>query len=105
MFGRQRFRNFHSCRLRGVGGFEDKTPPELSITEVQPHGSLVLIKGRTEPGATVTINDEPVSVQLNGSFSKTIQMTKLGPAFIKIVASDAWNNSTEVKRRVFIDAF
>ena len=51
------------------------------------------------------INDEPVSVQLDGAFRKTIQMTQDGFAFIKIVAVDAWDNEAEVKRRVFIDAF
>ena len=98
-------RTFRIASLRGVEDVEDTTPPELSIVEVQPYGSLVLVSGRTEPGATVKINDEPVSVELNGSFSKTIQMTQVGFAFITIVATDAWNNPNEVKRRVFIDAF
>ncbi len=98
-------RSFRIASLRGIEDVEDTTPPELSLVEVQPYGSLVLVNGRTEPGATVKINDEPVSVQLNGSFSKTIQMTQVGFAFITVVATDAWNNSNEVKRRVFIDAF
>ncbi len=98
-------RSFRIASLRGIEDIEDTTPPEVSLVEVQPYGSLVLVNGRTEPGATVKINDEPVSVQLNGSFSKTIQMTQVGFAFITVVATDAWNNSNEVKRRVFIDAF
>ncbi len=98
-------RSFRIASLRGIEDIEDTTPPELSIVEVQPYGSLVLVNGRTEPGATVRINDEPASVQLDGSFSKTIQMTQVGFAFITVVATDAWNNSNEVKRRVFIDAF
>ena len=72
---------------------------------MQAYGSLVIVNGRTEPGATVTINKEPVSVQVDGSFSKTIQMSEAGFAFIHIVATDAWSNPTEVKRRVFVDAF
>ena len=98
-------RSFRVAALRGVSDVEDKTPPDLAITEVQPYGSLVLVNGRTEPGATVKINDEPVSVALDGAFSKTIQMTQVGYAFITIVTTDAWNNSKEVQRRVFIDAF
>ncbi len=98
-------RSFRVASLRGVGDVEDKVPPEVSLEEVQTYGSLVLVNGRTEPGATVKINNEPVSVQLNGSFSKTIQMTQVGFAFITVVATDAWSNSNEVKRRVFIDAF
>ena len=98
-------RSFRVAALRGVSDVVDKTPPDLANIEVQPYGSLVLVNGRTEPGATVKINDEPVSVELDGAFSKTIQMTQVGYAFITIVATDAWNNSKEVQRRVFIDAF
>ncbi len=98
-------RSFRIATLRGAGETEDKTPPALTIDDVQPYGSLVLVTGKTEPGATVTINDEPVSVQVNGSFSKTIQMTEAGNAFITIVATDTWNNSEVAKERVFIDIF
>ncbi len=98
-------RSFRIASLRGIEDVEDTVPPELSLVEVQPYGSLVLVSGRTEPGATVKINDELASVELNGSFSKTIQMTQVGFAFITVVATDAWNNSNEVKQRVFIDAF
>ena len=98
-------RSFRIASLRGLSDIEDKIPPDLSIEEVQPYGSLVLVNGRTEPGATVAINEEPVSVELDGSFSKTIQMTQTGFAFITVVATDAWNNSSEEKKRVFIDAF
>lgn len=84
---------------------EDDVPPELGIEDMQAYGSLVIVNGRTEPGAAVQINEEPVSVQVDGSFSKTIQMKQVGFAFMRIVATDAWDNPTEVKRRVFIDAF
>jgi len=98
-------RSFRIAALKGVSDIEDTTPPGLTIEELQPYGSLVLVNGRTEPGATVSINQEPVSVDLNGTFSKTIQMTQVGFAFITIVATDAWDNTSEVKKRVFIDAF
>ncbi len=98
-------RTFRVASLRGVTDTDDKTPPELRIEEVQTYGSLVLVNGSTEPGATVTINREPVSVQLDGSFSKTIQMSQNGFAFVEIVATDAWGNPNALKRRVFIDAF
>jgi Glucodextranase, domain B len=98
-------RSFRVASLKGVAGTEDKTPPELTLEEVRIHGIMVLVSGRTEPGATVTINGEPVSVQLSGYFNKTIQMKEAGRKFITAVATDAWGNSTEEKRRVFIDAF
>jgi hypothetical protein len=86
-------------------GTEDTTPPELEIDDMQAFGSLVIVNGRTEPGAAVKINGEPVLVQVDGAFNKTIQVSQVGFAFIRVVATDAWNNPTEIKRRVFIDSF
>jgi hypothetical protein len=98
-------RAFRVAALQRADDADDRIPPELEIADMQAYGSLVIVNGRTEPGATVTINKEPVSVQVDGSFSKTIQMSEAGFAFIHIVATDAWSNPTEVKRRVFVDAF
>ena len=96
---------FRVAALTHTEEVADEIPPELEIEDMQAYGSLVIVNGRTEPGAAVQINEEPVSVQVDGSFSKTIQMKQVGFAFIRIVATDAWDNPTEVKRRVFIDAF
>lgn len=98
-------RAFRVAALERPDGADDTTPPELEIADLQAYGSLVIVNGRTEAGAKVTINDEPVSVQVDGSFSKTIQVSQVGFAFIRVVATDAWDNPTEVKRRVFVDAF
>ena len=98
-------RSFRVASVPKPGETEDTTPPGLQIEDMQSYGSLVIVSGRTEPGATVQINDEQVSVQNDGAFSKTIQMTQVGFAIIRIVATDAWDNPTEVKRRVFIDSF
>ncbi|MEE8523880.1 MAG: hypothetical protein V3T72_08110 [Thermoanaerobaculia bacterium] len=86
-------------------GTADTIPPELEIADMQAFGSLVIVNGRTEPGATVEINGEPVLVQIDGAFNKTIQLSQVGFAFIRVVATDAWDNPTEIKRRVFIDSF
>ncbi len=98
-------RAFRIAALQRPDGTDDTTPPDLEIADLQAYGSLVIVNGRTEAGAKVTINDEPVSVQVDGSFSKTIQVSQVGYAFIRVVATDAWDNPTEVKRRVFVDAF
>ena len=98
-------RAFRVAALQRPDDADDQTPPDLEIDDLQAYGSLVIVNGRTEPGAKVTINDEPVSVQVDGSFSKTVQMSQAGFAFIRIVATDAWDNPTELKRRVYVDAF
>ena len=85
---------------------DDEKPPDLEIEEIQTYGKVVLVSGRTDdPRAGVSINSQPVIVQLDGSFNKTIEMNQVGFAFIEVVATDNWKNTTELKRRVFIDAF
>ena len=97
---------FRIADLEGINtASNDQTPPELEIEEIQTFGKVVLVSGRTEPGAEVSINSQPATVQLDGAFNKTIEMNQVGFAFIEVVATDAWKNTTDLKRRVFIDAF
>lgn len=96
-------RTFRVASQRGLGSLSDTTPPALELRDAQPMGSLVLISGRTEPGASVTVNEEPISVKLDGTFSKTIQMTQVGWNFITVVATDAAGNERPIRTRVFIE--
>lgn len=97
-------RQFRIASLEG-GSQDDSTPPMLEIEEIQTFGKRVLVSGVTERGATVRVNGESVTVQVDGTFYKTIEMNQVGFAFLEVVATDPWQNPTEVKRRVFIDAF
>jgi len=87
-----------------IGDSSDQVPPTLEILDTETLGNLVIINGRTESGAKVTINGEGVVLKPDGSFSKTIQMTQSGWATLEIVAVDAWNNESIQRTRVFIDA-
>jgi hypothetical protein len=51
----------------------------------------------------VEINGEPVQVEADGSFTKTIQVTKEGWSFIEVRARDADGNETAVNPRVFVE--
>ena len=46
----------------GTGSEADRIPPPLDIDEVQVYGSIVMVGGRTEPGALVAVNGEQVAV-------------------------------------------
>jgi hypothetical protein len=81
----------------------DDQPPELDLEEVSAYGNIFIVGGRTEPGATVEINEEPVKVAADGTFIKTIQLNKEGWSFIEIRARDAWANETVRRRRVHVD--
>lgn len=98
-------RSFRVAALTGPGVFGDDEPPVLEVEEVQPYGSLVIVKGRTEPGARVTVNGEVASVSRNGTFNKTIQMKQEGWAGVEIVATDAAGNPSRHRARVLIDVY
>ncbi len=97
-------RSFRVASLRSIGEVNDSTPPVLEILGTETYGNLVIVNGRTESGAAVTINGEDVALKTDGSFSMTIQMNQEGWGVVEIVATDAWNNQAVEKTRVFIDS-
>lgn len=80
----------------------DTTPPKLQV--IIPENVLERIfeiKGTTEVGATVTINDEPVLVNPDGSFSYTLTIP-VGENEIQVVvkAQDKAGNVSTVSKTV-----
>lgn len=96
-------RSFRVIAARRSGGEADKTPPRLEVDEVQSYGSLFMVGGRTEAGAAVTINGEPVAVAVDGSFTKTVQFGNDGWSFVEIRSRDAAGNEAVRRRRVFVE--
>ncbi len=82
----------------------DRTPPPLDLEEVKPYGTILIVGGRTEPGARVSINGEPVEVDLDGSFNKAIQMNRVGWSTLEVRAVDSDGNPKVLSRKVLIEA-
>ena len=89
---------------RAAAGSGDKVPPELKGVSVQSYGSIFIVSGHTEPGATVTIDEESVTVQADGAFTKTIQLAQSGWAFLEVRAVDASGNQATHRARVFVES-
>ncbi|MDD4613877.1 MAG: stalk domain-containing protein [Caldisericia bacterium] len=74
---------------------EDTEPPFLELTEI---GSVseetVLIEGKTEPEALVTIDDEEVTVKEDGSFSHEVTL-EVGENEFVVIAKDLAGNETK----------
>lgn len=96
-------RSFRASSASRIQQVSDDEPPPLDVN-VETYGTLVIVNGKTELGATVTINGEPVALKSNGSFSTTVQFSTAGWNVVEVVSTDAWDNSTPKKLRVFIDA-
>ena len=96
-------RSFRVARVQRSSE-DDRTPPTIAIEDVQTYGSLVIVSGHTEAGAKLTLNGQEATVDGNGSFSMTLEVSEEGFAFIEATAEDASGNRSREQRRVFIDS-
>lgn len=64
--------------------------------------NVIQVEGKTDPYATVTINDEEVYVDLTGSFRKTLYIYS-GSAKISVVAKNRYGKQTQKSINVKIE--
>jgi hypothetical protein len=80
----------------------DGPPPPLTIDTLDVRANILQIKGRTEPGATVTVNGQRVDVQSDGSFNEFIQLAKVGRQFVVVKAVGINGGENEQRRPVLV---
>jgi hypothetical protein len=73
-------------------------PPPLTVDSLDVRGNIVQIKGRTEPGARVTVNGQRVDVQQDGTFNEFITLEKTGRQDV-VVRSTGLNGGVKELRR------
>ena len=76
----------------------------LVVEKTVQHGRVIEVIGRTEPGATVLVNNEPVfSVAPNGSFKHfTSPMPNAGPNRITITAQNSEGKVATIRKTITI---
>jgi hypothetical protein len=76
----------------------------LVVERTVQHGRVIEIIGRTEPGATVLVNNEPVfSVAPNGSFKHfTSPLSNTGPNRITVTAQNSEGKLATVRKTISI---
>lgn len=84
----------------GGGG----APPPLAIDMLDVRTNILQIKGRTEPGASVTVNGQRVDVGSDGSFNEFITLEKLGKQLV-LVRSTGLNGGVNEQRRTVVAAY
>ena len=84
---------------------DDRVPPALEVMDFLPSGHLLIINGRTEPGAILSIGGQKVDVYDDGAFTAVVRMKKEGLNEIEIVAQDPAGNETRLKRSVYVESF
>jgi len=77
-------------------------PPPLLLETVEARANILQVKGRTEPGATVTVNGQRIDVQSDGTFNEYIQMDKAGRQYVVIKAVGINGGAKEERRSVLV---
>jgi glucodextranase-like protein/FecR-like protein len=87
-------------RDAGVAG--GGPPPPLAIDALDVRTNILQVKGRTEPGASVTVNGQAVDVQEDGSFNEYITLDKPGKQTVTIRSTGLSGGVREEKRSVVV---
>jgi hypothetical protein len=88
-----------------TGRSDDTTPPPLEFIDFLPTGHLVIINGKTEPGALLTIDGKKIDVYDDGTFTAVVRMKQEGYNDLRIVAQDSAGNTSRTRKRVYVEAF
>ena len=84
---------------------DDTTPPPLEVVDFLPSGHLVIINGRTEPGAVLSIDGQKIDVYDDGAFTAVVRMKKDGQNQVDLVAQDTAGNTTRMRRSVYVESY
>ena len=81
-------------------------PPVLELvqpTEGSTVAAKVLVMGKTVPDSTVTVNEQPVALQLDGSFSTEIVLPSEGIQAIVVKSTDRRGKTNTLDRIVRVE--
>lgn len=82
------------------------TPPQVTVTE--PSQDIVLdqltvtVKGKTQPGAQVTINEQAADVDEQGNFEEAVAL-RPGLNRLEIVAQTKFSSQSKVVRQIVVE--
>ena len=80
-------------------------PPRLDLTKKMVFENIFILKGATDPGAVVTVNDERADVEEDGSFTHFTTLYNDGLNNVEVVARDGVDNATRQTIRVRVSVF
>lgn len=80
--------------------------PDLFISQPSSDarvGAEMIVSGQTDPEAIVFVNDQPVALQADGSFSTQLYFPEEGPNTITVKATDKRGKSSSMQRSIVVD--
>lgn len=75
-------------------------PPPLVFETAELKGNVLHVSGRTEPGATLTLNGERLDVQADGTFNEFVTFAGNAGATVVLRATTRTGGTVEDRRRV-----
>ncbi len=88
-----------------IGQTEDDEPPPLSVDDFLVFASQVIVRGRTEPGALLSVAGAKVDVADDGSFTTVVSLRSEGINRVRFVAQDMAGNETRIERTATVDSY
>jgi hypothetical protein len=84
---------------------DDTVPPPLDVVDFLPSGHLVIINGRTEPGALLFVDGQRIDVYDDGAFTAVVRLKRDGLNDVEIIAQDPAGNRNRMRRSVYVESF
>ncbi len=92
------FSPFFSFTLARHPRTSAEAEPPLTIESIDVRSNILQVKGRTEPGATITVNGQRVEVGADGAFNEYVTLDK-GGAQVVVVRATGLNGGAHEERR------
>ncbi len=98
-----RFSEFYRFSVSRSSGTAATAPaPNLEIEALDVRSNILQVKGRSEPGATVTVNGHEIDLQPDGTFNEFVMLERAGKQDVKIRAVGLSGGAREITRSVLV---
>jgi len=94
--GTESFSDFGRFTLAQAAG----PPPSLDVDTFDRRGSVLHVAGRTDPGAILSVNGQPIEVHADGSFGEYIALPRAGTQPVTIRSISHGGEVTEQTRNL-----
>lgn len=78
------------------------SPPPLAFEAAELKGNVLHVRGRTEPGATLSLLGVRLEVQADGSFNEFVTFDGEAGATVRLTATGTRGGTVELRRRVTV---
>jgi len=83
----------------------DVEPPPLEVEDFLVFATQVIVRGKTEPGALLSVNGSRIDVYDDGTFTSVIPLRRAGRQTLTFIAQDIAGNTTRLERVAEVDAY